>query len=621
MEYYNRSFCTIQIIYHTDYKINNYRIRKIHFYGYKNYYIIKKIYQLNFHLSNRKYIIPYNKKSFLIKKLKKTGYARMIMYIDLLNTKNKYKVVNLKINPIIHSLTVYNYKGLKIPFQIIRIYLQNQIGKPVSYVKLNRAIHLIRTWYIEQGFYWVKIQWKYIHSCSKNLIKIKIFEGEIYKTFIYCENINSNTNLSIQTKKLNYIIIQSLKLYKKNILNKNNLANKIYSLQNNYGITNLTYKIRYDYNSNKLMIFIKYQLLDIRYFSSYKFFIHYYNTSHIPCKIQLLYNLFFFSRSIVIYITQSYLLSNKISINIKLYRTLDLIQYKLNIIYSFKQLFKKFIIQYNNYINFKQNFYTPKYTKSTYSKYNLNYKTCELDLSYEHLTYINYSSFFLPINNHQIIFNKSYMTNKYIYMYNLYSKNIYLAYKYKDELGHNILNIADYAYEAINLFNKKISLILKNIAFQTFFKLYYLNQYHMMYLNNFFYIKYNKSIALPYYKHDIHFIIKFCLTIYKSLDIPEYLLGRLYYYIQNDNRRYPLNTICIIYNLRLHQYYSLYYFLCYTPNNLYLNYKNIFFIHNHSILGMGIKFYLNTIVKQMPQINLEYGINSKQYIYFHIYGS
>ena len=616
MKYYNRSFCTIQIIYHTDHKINTYRIRKIHFYSYNNYYIINKLNQLNFHRFHKKYLkffMPYNKKLSLIKKLKKTGYARMIMYIDFLNTKNKYEVINLKINPILHRIIIYNYKSLKIPFQIIKIHLHNQIGKPINYIALNSAIQTIRKWYIKQGFFWVKIQWKYTNSSPENMIKIKIFEGEIYKTFIYCENINNNRNLSIQIRKMNYIIIQSLKLYKKNILNKNNLENRIYNIQNNYGITNLTYKIRYDYNSNKLIIFIKYQLLDIKYFSSYRFFFNYiFDQNQIP------YNLSCVMRNIIIYIAHLSLPSNKIRINIKLHKILNIIQYKLNIIYPYIQVQRKFIIQYKNCIKFKQDFYIPKNSKSEYSKYNLNYKKYEFDLSYEHLSYVNYSNFLLPINNHKIIFNKFYITNKYIYMHDIYLKNRCLAYKYQDELGYYILNIADYA---VNLFNKKISLILKNIAFETFFTLYYLNKYHITYLNNFFYLKYNQSINLPYFKHNINLILKFCFTMYKNLDIPEYLLGRLYDYIQNDNRRYPLNSIYIIYNLRLYQYYSLYYFLCYIPNNLYLNYRNIFFKHNHSILGIGIQFKLNTIIKQMPQINLEYGINSTQHIYFHIYGS
>lgn len=620
MKYYDKLFCTIQIISHKE--NNNNRIKRIHIYSYSQSFIEKKIDLFNSNLFAINYLqnfLSYNKQSKLIQLWKKTGYIQMIIYIDCIHTKNKYQVINLKINPILHKIVVNKYENLKIPIEVLKIQLCKQIGVPINYFFFNNTIKLIREWYIAQGFCWTQIKWTHTNYNSQNVIKIRINEGEISRILIYCEDIIINKNLEKQIKKINKTIVQSLNLYKNNILNKNDLESRIYYLQKKYTIKNFTYNIQYDSLNNKLIIIIKYHLLDIQYFSSYKLLLNYFTVGNIDNKIHFLDKADFFYNKLIIYISKLYILSNQTNINLILYKALNATQYKINLIYPTLYLYTKLIFKSTNSINFQQRFSFLAYNLFNNSIYYFNDKKYKLNLLFTHNTDIQYVNFNSITYKYKILFNPLYIIKRYLQIYQLSSYHKHIFYKCQMELSNNILNISNYTYKYIIFINNRIYLNICYIIIQNFIRLQYLQKYHLFYLSNIIYLKYNQLIPIKSLRHDIHLILKFCINLHNELTIPEYLLTRFYYDIENSSRRYPINIISIIYSQQIHQYYSLYYFLRYIPNNLY--YRNVFFLHNYSLIGMGIKFNLSNILKQIPLINLEYSINSNKNMYFHIYGS
>lgn len=624
MKSYNNLFCTIQIISHKNNRIENNKIKKIHTYGYNRYFVLKKLDIFNSKIFPVKYIhnvIFHKNKSSLIDYWKKTGYVKMIMYIDFIHTKNNYQVINLKINPIVHRIMIYNYKSLKIPIHLMKMQFHKHIGLPINYFIFNNTIKLMQQWYIAKGFYWIKIKWKYISQNSQNTIKININEGEIFKIFIDCEDIIIDQNSAKQIERINRIIIKYLQLYKYNILNKNALKAKIYILQRHYGIQHLRYSIKYDEFQNKLIVNIKYQLLNIQYFSSYQLYLKRFLTHHIYNKIALFNNINFLNKKLIVYTSQSHLFSYQVNIRLILYRLLNLTQYKIYITYPALSLHKKFIVQYDSSINAYQYLSFLEYNQYKDLKFSLNYKKHKTNLICTYSTKINYNSLNLAINKYKVIFNPLNILSKYLKIYKMTSCNISVFNQYKLEKSYNLLNLANFNYKLIDLFQKKIYFSVSNIIIQAFIKVNYLNKYYILYLNNLIYLKYSRSIPIKPLKHDINLILKFCIDLHNQFTIPEYLLTRFYYDIQNSNRRYPTNVISLIYSQKIHLYCSIYYFLCYVPHNLHLYYTNMFFLHNYSVLGLGIKFNLHTIIKQMPQINIEYSLNSNKNIYFHIYCS
>lgn len=615
MKYHNNSLHNMQIIYYFHNTAQQYKVKQINIDGYNKYFITQKFNSLIIDIINNDKIInliSYSILPFIIK-LKKIGYIKIIIYIKFINPKKQYHILRLKFNPILHKIIINDYKTLKIPSSIITRLFYKQLGIPINYLNFNNAITHIRNWYIDKGFYWIKINWTYSKNTSENLIAVNIYEGEIDKIFVHCDN----AIISKQIITLNYIIIKYLKLYKKNILNQYNVEKGIQQLQKKYAIYNLKYSIKYDDIYNKLIIIIKYKLLNLHYYSSYKSFLYKYNHNNIDSIIKpvnIINNIF-------IYLYKTYILCNYININIFISKTINNNLYHLNIIYPYLHLYKRFIIHNITSIKYNNHLQNSKDKIFINSLYAISTKKTRVNRFISNYIYIEDKKF-NPSNIYQYItYNKYQIAKKYISIkYNYIFQKTLIRHTYKYEITHHILNIMYSFYQLNNLIYKQLLFNCIYSIIPYIIKINYINYSHITYINKIIYFQYTQSIAIfkiHIFQNNINLFIRYCINLQKYFQIPLYLINKFSEYINNYDRRCPINFIKIIYTIQLSQYYSLYAFLCYIPYNIY--YTNIFSLHNCNVSGIGIKFNFKIIIKQIPILNLEYSINSRKQIYFHIY--
>nr|WCH55311.1 hypothetical protein [Hypnea brasiliensis] len=593
-----------------------------------------------------KYKSKINIKKFL-EYLKNTAIINQLDYF-IININNlKYYIIQFRINHTIKKIEIQNYQDLQIPKKLLINIFKNQLGIPINYFKVHNSINKIYAWYINNGFAYTYIKFKY--NSQLDTLHIQILEGQIIANSLICKSKNIlNLNL---IKKIDKIIIKELDISKKSIFNKKKIDRGIIYLKKLQILKTCSYKIK------------KYKqglLLNIEYSIPINDYGYIYNhaSKHMMSNL-LLYNALNYDYSI--------LLSTHCHI--------------------FHQILQKFIKQisqvnqlYHIYLKYKYNFnkiYDFKYIKLHYylhyinSNYKINLQTINNSPEFEFLILIPYITFdkiildFIKLNIYQKIYKTKRIysqQNKIINNVNIKSqghfiiinqkifKNFNYKFKYKNTknlltekfLYLNINNFKKSLIETTNIkiykkvLRQRITSINTQVKYNNlkckkflepgkifileflFLKPQKIITKHILHqdkFNNDIQLKYYQIIVLPNY---LKYIKKNAINIF--ININSFIINNNYKNILDDinninfqiyfQKRYTRiiqNKLRDIYQIEYHislsEFFS-YYIFGNCNNKLYD--KNKIFKHNY-IMGLGIQ--INIPIKTLPKIRFEYKIN------------
>lgn len=186
----------------------------------------------------------------------------------------KYQLIrlNLKLNPILGKIYIYNSEKIQIPKKILKEIFEDQVGYPKNLNKINGSLSKIIDWYKDRGFHWVSLQ-IFQSKLSPKELSLQINEGVIDQIRInyHPKSIDLSSNLFVRKS----LILEYLELYKGKFLNKFDLERNLTKLKKDNVIDNGYYEISRSPRNKKNIDLV----LDIYLFPT--------NANHIMLKCDL----------------------------------------------------------------------------------------------------------------------------------------------------------------------------------------------------------------------------------------------------------------------------------------------------------------------------------------------
>ena len=596
----------------------------VHYYNQEQIIKINKVYVKNY----PKYFgnITFLNKIFVYKKnifnyiykdvnfnkfLYKVNLCGFLNYTQRLNIDtNNYVFLDIKTNPIVKSIKVFSSKNtqLLIPRQLVFNQFKRQLGLPKNYNLIYKTINNINLWYQYNGFIWSDI--KLLNENLLNNISIKIDQGNIEKIKLICQSTYKiNKDFIDQT---NLLVKQELNLCPGNILNLHYLQKGIDKLKKYNIMSSCYYSIKKSDNG---------LLIRIEYCPSNQLFIHY-------SKNHQLSDYFFLPCQKII---------------VRFIRSEDYINF-FNFYYPYNLhmfAFVSSLLNYKNYISIECSEHIYKF----FGKINLNYS----------FTRKNFY-FFKQLTNKL----------KIHYIHNLLWTSIFQIE------NKNLLNFNGYSKFKLcrNILNKFYVFYIKtksSLYHYIFSKVWLLE---INYINCFFHYQIATNNTLKYLLRYYNFWIYSSLCIYMPNYISNYSYGLVVFYKQIHIKYHHIINIPIsVANIQKHylNFSSNVYIMIGEKKNLYVNsshpnmfpikyisilnfsyntsfiqytwiycFTNIFAYHNISLssfislpsaqfskifltsyIGLGIQ--LDSFIKFIPPIRIEFICNNITYNTLHIY--
>ena len=544
------------------------------------------------------------------------GFFNYTQGLNIDKNSPKYILLDLQTNTIVKSIIVIPSTTTKllIPRRLILNEFNKQLGLPKNYYLIYRTIKSIRSWYQNNGFIWSDI--RLLNGNSLNDICIKIDQGDIKRVKLKCQSsYKIHKNLIDQ---INFLVQKELNIHPGDVLNYNYLQKGIDKLKTYNIISNCHYRI--EKNANGLLVILEYSLsnlLLVRYSknqqSSENFFL--------ICRKAVMYLMNLNNNIKPLYFYSTSGLQNSLSIS-------NLLNYKKHLhIEYYTCIYKFFVRMHLNYSSIKESGKSFYFIKKWTTKLGIDCIYSILDLitfQIETKNLLNFNGYsklklFSSMLNQLCIF---YVKPKFSVFHYIFSKICFLEVSSINCYFHYQINANGPLEHCIKYYNLWIYSILyiyipNNITDCT---------HNFNFLNKQIHIKYNHIINIPnnllnIWKHNFIFSSNIYMMIGNSKNLYCNLKN-----INNSLLKY-ISLLKVEYSISLIKYTWLYCFINtfthqainFSPLQNYFvfssNTKYCRFFTNY--LGLGIQ--LDSLIKFIPPVRLEFISNNISYNMLHIY--
>lgn len=202
-EQYYKSYSSQEVII---YGINNNLIRNR----------LKKFLDIHQQIS-----LPINKIQlhYWINQLKLSGFFQEVSSKVLFYNQKQIIIINIKINPIIKQISIFESSQKIIPHSLVTFYFRYQLGYPKNFYYITNSLKKIHKWYYVRGYHLAEIQIDNSTTISETIIAVVIKEGILSKIELigYTEttkfiNINNIISASFLLNSLNIKLHQSINI-------------------------------------------------------------------------------------------------------------------------------------------------------------------------------------------------------------------------------------------------------------------------------------------------------------------------------------------------------------------------------------------------------------------------
>nr|YP_009313074.1 Hypothetical protein ORF_4 [Dermonema virens]SCW21328.1 Hypothetical protein ORF_4 [Dermonema virens] len=198
---------------------------------------------LNMHcISNSKKVINSADLNILFKRIQSSGLFKRVTINVYMKGHHQLVYFTLQPNPILKTITIYDYKNKLIGLEQVRATLGDQLGQPISFSFIQQKIILIKQLYIKRGFTEIHIKVKYDKYNLTN-INIEIFEKLVNKISVSVKTYD-NRYIHINNKVLSLWLKELLQVSINSPLNIHNLEQGLNKLQTKKMVEKCNYRIR-----------------------------------------------------------------------------------------------------------------------------------------------------------------------------------------------------------------------------------------------------------------------------------------------------------------------------------------------------------------------------------------
>lgn len=176
-----------------------------------------------------------------VNRMKFSGFFLSVEYLVHTFGQHQAIQINVKVNPILKKICISNYKNKVIPYSYILFVFRQQLGYPLNFTQINKAIELISRWYHKRGYELATVKFISQNQLDKSIV-IDIVEGIIKRVEIHVED---TKNICAIGKYIlpRYTLLNTLNLKINSVFNSYSIENGLKELNQKHIIRSGTYKV------------------------------------------------------------------------------------------------------------------------------------------------------------------------------------------------------------------------------------------------------------------------------------------------------------------------------------------------------------------------------------------
>jgi len=202
-----------------------------------------------------------------VNRMKFSGFFLSVEYLVHTFGQHQAIQINVKVNPILKKICISNYKNKVIPYSYILFVFRQQLGYPLNFTQINKAIELIARWYHKRGYELATVKFISQNQLDKS-IAIDIVEGLIKRVEIHVEG-SKNICAAGESILPRHTLLNTLNLKIDSVFNSYSIENGLKKLNQKNIIRSGSYKVNGE-EDICLIIYLELKNNKVMYLSSQK---------------------------------------------------------------------------------------------------------------------------------------------------------------------------------------------------------------------------------------------------------------------------------------------------------------------------------------------------------------